>query len=164
MSHIAYIGIGTNLGDRRDNYKKAIEHLRELPETKVVSQSSVYESEPHGRARNWFLNGVVGIDTELDAKALLKKLQKIEKGMGRKPSSGKGSVSRVMDLDILLFDTEVIDSRTLKVPHPEIPNRRFVLLPLSELAPAYKHPQSGETVSSMLVATEDATKVVLYRP
>jgi 2-amino-4-hydroxy-6-hydroxymethyldihydropteridine diphosphokinase len=69
-----------------------------------------------------------------------------------------------MDLDILLFDHEAIDSRSLKVPHPEIGNRRFVLLPLAELAPAFVHPISGTSVSTMLATTSDKKKVMLYRP
>ncbi len=136
--------------------------INELPETRVTRESSLYESEPHGRARNWFLNGVVEVSTEFEAKELLKALQKIESGMGRKKS--KTSVSRVIDLDILLFDNQVVDARNLKVPHPELPNRRFVLLPLSELAPALRHPLLAETVSTLLVTTGDTKKVGLYKP
>ena len=161
MSHTAYIGVGTNLGDRIANFRKAVDLIGEVPETRVTRQSSLYESEPHGKARKWFINGVVEITTELDAKALLKHLQKIETSMGRKKT--KTTVSRVIDLDILLFDTQVIETRTLKVPHPELPNRRFVLLPLSELAPALRHPVSSDTISTLSVTTDDATKVALFK-
>ena len=163
MSHTAYIGVGTNLGDRIANFRTAVERVGEIEETRVTRQSSLYESEPIGKARNWFLNGVLEITTELDAKALLKQLQKIETGMGRKKSKAKASVSRIIDLDILLFDGQVIESRTLKVPHPELPNRRFVLLPLSELAPALKHPVSAETISTLSVTTSDKTRVLLFK-
>ncbi len=163
MGQIAYIGVGTNLGDRQENFRRAIAEVRGIADTKVVSQSSLYESEPHGRARNWFVNGVIGVETTLEAKDLLKALQKIEKTMGRKRETEKKSVSRVIDLDILFFGDQVINSRTLKIPHPELVNRKFVLLPLSELAPAFHHPVLGTSVSSLTVSTQDPTKVMLFR-
>lgn len=164
MSHTAYIGIGTNLGDRQRNYKTALEKIAALKDTRVVGKSSMYESEPHGKARNWFLNGVIEVATELEAVPLLKELQKIETALGRKRDAAKASISREMDLDILLFDHETIDSRALKVPHPELANRKFVLLPLAELAPAFVHPISGTSISSMLATTPDKKKVMLFRP
>ncbi len=165
MSNIAYIGIGTNLGDRLANYRKAVEQIGELRETRVTRESSLYESEPHGRARNWFLNAVVEVHTELDAKELLKGLQKIETSMGRKRTAKKSTnVSRTMDLDILLFNSETITSRNLTLPHPELANRRFVLLPLSELVPALKHPVLGETISTLLVTTQDRGRVTFFKP
>lgn len=163
MSHTAYIAIGTNLGDRLRNYQNALEKIEALADTHVTGKSSLYESEPHGKARNWFLNGVIEISTELEAAPLLKELQKIEKALGRKRDASKTSVSREMDLDILLFDHDTIKTRTLKVPHPEMANRKFVLLPLAELAPAFIHPVSGESVSSLLAATGDPKKVMLFR-
>ena len=164
MSHTAFIGIGTNLGDRLRNYRAALEKIAGLKDTRIIGKSSMYESEPHGKARNWFLNGVVEITTEMEAAPLLKELQKIEVALGRKREAAKTSVSREMDLDLLLFDHDTIDSRTLKVPHPEMGNRKFVLLPLAELAPAFLHPLSGTSVSSMLATTPDKKKVMLYRP
>ena len=163
MSNTAYIGIGSNLGDRIANYKRASTEINDLPDTRVTRQSSVYESEPHGRARNWFLNGVVEVSTELDPKELLKALQKIEAAMGRKKDKSKKSVSRVIDLDILLYGADVVEGRTLKVPHPEMQARRFVLMPLAELAPQTKHPVLGDTVSDLLVACEDDKKIHLFK-
>ena len=163
MSHTAYIAIGTNLGDRASNYRSALSRLGELKETRITRWSSLYESEPHGKARNWFLNGVVEVSTELEAEELMKMMAKIETAMGRKRRQEKSSVSRIIDLDLLLFDAEIISTRTLKVPHPELPSRRFVLLPLSELAPGLPHPVLGETISSLLVATEDPKKVRLFK-
>jgi 2-amino-4-hydroxy-6-hydroxymethyldihydropteridine diphosphokinase len=171
MSSTAYIALGTNLGDRLANYRKAVESIAELERTKVTRHSSLYESEPHGRARNWFLNGVIEIHTELDPQELLKALQKVETSMGRKrPAKGEGggkkadkTVSRVIDLDILLYGRLTVDERRLKIPHPELPNRKFVLLPLSELVPAYVHPVLGATVSEMLVGCKDDKKVHLFR-
>ena len=162
MSRV-YIGVGTNLGDRIANYRRAVKEIGELEETRVTRQSSVYENEPHGRARNWFLNGVLEVDTELDPKELLKALKKIETAMGRKKEAGKKSISRVIDLDILLYDSSVIEERTLKIPHPEMQERKFVLLPLSEMAPQYKHPGLGTTISHLLVACKDEQKIHLYK-
>ena len=118
MGQKAYIGIGTNLGDRLGNYRKALEKLGELAETRVTRTSSRYESEPHGKARNWFLNGVAEIETDLEAKALLKALQKIETELGRKRDKAKKTVSREMDLDILFYEQDISETRTLKIPHP----------------------------------------------
>jgi len=173
MSSTAYIGLGTNLGDRGTNLRRAIDLISELPSTRITRHSSIYESEPHGRARNWFINTVIEIHTELDPLELLKALQKIETAMGRKkPAKGEGggkkaadrSVSRIIDLDILLYGTQIVDERRLKIPHPELANRKFVLLPLSELAPAYVHPVSGVTISELTVACKDDKKVHLFRP
>lgn len=164
MSHKAYVAIGTNLGDRLGNYRKALAKIDELTDTRVTRRSSLYESEPHGNARNWFLNGVVEISTEIDSRQLLKDLLRIETELGRKrEKSKKKSVSRVIDLDIVLFDNETIDSRNLKIPHPQMPNRRFVLLPLSELVPAAVHPILGVSISALLATTEDTGKVLLFK-
>lgn len=163
MSRTAYIGVGTNLGDRLATYRKAIGHINDLPDTKVTRQSSLYESEPHGKARNWFLNGVVELGTELEAGDLLKALQGIESDLGRKRDKDKKSVSRIIDLDILLLDNEIVSSKRLVVPHPGISERRFVLLPLSELVPAFKHPVLAQTISTLLVACKDDKKIHLYK-
>jgi len=171
MSSTAYIGLGTNLGDRRANFRKATELIKALPDTRITRHSSLYESEPHGRARNWFVNGVVEIHTSLDPNELLKSLQKIEITMGRRKTEAKVTkkadrdrgVSRIIDLDILFYGTEVVDERKLKIPHPELANRKFVLLPLSELTPAYVHPGLGQTVSEMLVACKDDKKIHLFK-
>jgi 2-amino-4-hydroxy-6-hydroxymethyldihydropteridine diphosphokinase len=163
VSHTAYIAIGSNLGDRLANYRKAATSLKELPGSRITRESSLYESEPHGKARNWFLNGVVELVTELDPKELLKQLQRIEAAMGRKRVTAKSSISRVIDLDILFYDRETISSKTLKVPHPEIPNRRFVLLPLSELVPSMVHPLLSATVSALLVTSPDKKRCMLYK-
>jgi 2-amino-4-hydroxy-6-hydroxymethyldihydropteridine diphosphokinase len=170
MSNTAYIALGTNLGDRAANYKKAVDTIAELEGTRITRRSSLYESEPHGRARNWFLNGVIEIQTELDPNELLKALQKIETGMGRKrPAKGEGgkksgtSVSRVIDLDILLYGRLTVEERRLKIPHLELANRKFVLLPLSELVPAFVHPVLGVTISELLVGCKDEKKTHLFR-
>ena len=161
MPHRVHIGIGSNLGDRRANTAEAIEKVSTLPGTRIVRASSLYESEPLGNAKTWFVNSVIEVETDLGPEVLLKKLKAIEEAMGRKRVKGKRWGSRVIDLDILLFDQDVVDKRTLKIPHPEMHKRRFVLLPLAELAPQVVHPQLGQTVSTMLATVKDDKRVVL---
>jgi 2-amino-4-hydroxy-6-hydroxymethyldihydropteridine diphosphokinase len=156
-----HIGIGSNLGDRRANLAEAIERTGQLPGTRVVRASSLYESEPLGDAKTWFVNGAIELDTALAPEALLKKLQAIEEAMGRKRVKGKRWGSRIIDLDILLYDQDVIEKRALKIPHPELHKRRFVLLPLAELAPQVVHPQLGQSISSLLATVKDDKRVVL---
>jgi 2-amino-4-hydroxy-6-hydroxymethyldihydropteridine diphosphokinase len=130
-----------------------------MPDTRVVKESSLYESEPHGDARTWFGNSVVEIETELSPADLLKNLKTMEEEMGRRRVKGKRWGSRIIDLDILFFDMQIIDKRNLKVPHPRLAERRFVLLPLSELAPQLIHPGLNLSVSQMLAKTKDRKKV-----
>ena len=163
MPHRAFIGIGSNHGDRKANYREACDRMGALPKTRLMKASSLYESEPHGDATTWFVNGVVEIETEFQPDQLLKQLQAIEATMGRKRVKGKKWGSRIIDLDILFFDKEVIQKRTLKVPHPELQNRKFVLVPLSELAPQLMHPKLNLSVSELLANLKDAKKVHLLR-
>ena len=155
------IGLGSNLGDRRANIADALDRIRKLPDTRVMKESSLYESEPHGDAKTWFVNGAIEIDTALTPDNLLKKLKGIESAMGRKRVKGKRWGSRIIDLDVLFYGSLVLRKRTLKVPHPEVPNRRFVLLPLSELAPQLIHPVLQGTVSELLASTKDSKKITL---
>jgi 2-amino-4-hydroxy-6-hydroxymethyldihydropteridine diphosphokinase len=161
MPHRVHIGIGSNLGDRRANALEAMERVSQLPDTRVVRASSLYESEPLGDAKTWFVNSVIEIETELAPDALLKRLKAIEEAMGRKRVKGKKWGSRIIDLDILLWDKEVVSKRSLKIPHPEMHKRRFVLLPLAELAPHVVHPQLGQSVSALLATVKDPKRVTL---
>ena len=162
--HRVYIGLGSNLGDRKANIREAEEKLAALPETRIVKASSLYESEPHGNAKTWFVNSVLEIETEFEPEELLKRTKAIETAMGRKRVKGKRWGSRIIDLDLLLFDNQTVNKRNLKLPHPEMQKRRFVLLPLSELAPHVTHPQLGTTISELLGGLKDPKKVVLLRP
>jgi 2-amino-4-hydroxy-6-hydroxymethyldihydropteridine diphosphokinase len=164
MPHRVYLGLGSNLGDRKSNIREAEERLRELPETRIMKASSLYESEPLGNARTWFVNNALEVETEFEPADLLKRTRAIETAMGRKRVKGKRWGSRIIDIDILLFDNQTVNKRNLRIPHPELSNRRFVLLPLSELAPDFSHPNLGMSVSELLGALRDAKKVVLMRP
>ena len=120
MPHRAFIGIGSNLGDRKANYLEAIERIQKLPGTRIVKQSSLYESEPLGDAKTWFVNAVIEIETESHADDLLKRLKGIETAMGRKRVRGKRWGSRIIDLDILFFDSEIINKRTSEGAAPRV--------------------------------------------
>ncbi|MGH7898368.1 MAG: 2-amino-4-hydroxy-6-hydroxymethyldihydropteridine diphosphokinase [Candidatus Binatia bacterium] len=161
MPTSVFIGLGSNLGDRRANIADALDRIRKLPGTRIVKESSLYESEPHGDAKTWFVNGVIETETDFSPENLLKKLKAIESAMGRKRVKGKRWGSRIIDLDILFYGNLVIRKRTLKIPHPELANRRFVLLPLSELAPQIIHPVVQASISELLSAVSDTKKIAL---
>jgi len=134
MPHRAFIGLGTNLGDRAANYREAVQRIAALPTTRVTRQSSIYETEPVGDIKGAFINGVVEVETELAPDAMMRRMLGIERMMGRKRVRGKKPASsrakyrpRIIDLDLLFFDNEIIDTRTLKVPHPRLHERRFAL-------------------------------------
>ncbi len=165
MFHRVFIGIGSNLGNRRAHYQKALALIAALPKTRIVKSSSLYESEPIGEAKNWYVNGVIEVETDFSPQQLLRRLQEIEQGMGRKrtPQTKKWT-SRKIDLDILLFDNQVIESPSLTIPHRELHKRRFVLLPLCELAPHLTHPRLGMTITDLLVGLKDGKRVLLLPP
>jgi 2-amino-4-hydroxy-6-hydroxymethyldihydropteridine diphosphokinase len=165
MFHRVYIGIGSNLGNRRAHYQKALALISALPKTRIVKSSSLYESEPIGEAKNWYINGVIEIETDLAPQQLLRRLQGIEQAMGRKKTpQTKKWASRKIDLDILLFDNQVVKSPSLTIPHPEMHKRRFVLLPLCELAPHFTHPRLGVTLTDLLISLKDGKRVLLLPP
>jgi 2-amino-4-hydroxy-6-hydroxymethyldihydropteridine diphosphokinase len=170
MPNRAYIGIGTNLGDRAANYREAIRRIAGLPDTRVVRQSSIYESEPVGDIKGgFFLNGVIEIETEFMADALMRRLLAIERQIGRRRPAGRRPASRtkypsrIIDLDLLFFNREVIDTRSLQVPHPRLHERRFVLAPMSELAPALIHPKLNVSISDLLAGMKAPQRVSLAR-
>jgi len=162
VPHQVYIAIGSNLGDRKENYLEALARIAKLPKTRIIKESSVYESEPLGDSKEWYVNGVIEIETEFRPEMLLKKLKNIERAMGRKKVRKRWG-ARIMDLDILLYDTAVVNKKNLKIPHPEMHARKFVLAPLSEVAPQVIHPVLQATISELLVTLKDDKRVSLFR-
>ena len=162
MTHLVYIGIGSNQGKKRENYQEALNRIAKIPKTRITRESSLYESEPIGDSKEWFVNGVIEVETELLPIPLLQRCTNIERAMGRKKVRKKWG-SRVIDLDILLFDNVMMNRRNLEIPHPEMHNRKFVLIPLSEIAPQHVHPALGKTISQLAVKTTDEKKVSLFR-
>ena len=129
---IAYLGIGTNIGDRLQNLIDTVEALRLLPLTKVIEVSNVYETAPVGYAnQDDFLNIVVAVSTELNAHNLLGAALGIEAGMGRIRTIKNGP--RIIDVDLLMYESESLDSHTLTLPHPRMLERNFVIKPLLDL-------------------------------
>jgi 2-amino-4-hydroxy-6-hydroxymethyldihydropteridine diphosphokinase len=169
MPHRAFIGIGSNLGDRLANYLEALDRLGKLRQTRIVRQSSIYETEPVGDVIGPFLNGAVEVETELPAEALMHQLLAVERAMGRKRvRMPKGAARarykpRIIDLDLLFFNKELIDTPKLQVPHPRLHERRFVLVPMSELAPALIHPRLNASISELLAGLKSTQRVVLMR-
>ena len=132
MGVSAYVGIGSNLGDRLENLRSAVRGLSGTPDVRVVRTSSVYETAPVGGPEQGdFLNAVVEISTELEPRALLEALQRIENELGRVRAERNGP--RTIDLDLLLYGDEEIDEPDLTVPHPRMLERAFVVVPLTEL-------------------------------
>ncbi|MDP2911973.1 MAG: 2-amino-4-hydroxy-6-hydroxymethyldihydropteridine diphosphokinase [Candidatus Omnitrophota bacterium] len=129
---ICYISIGSNLGDRKANIEDAIQKLKKSGGVRVSKVSNIYETEPVGGPKQGkFLNGAIKIETTLKPEALLKRLLKIEKDLGRKRTVKNGP--RTIDLDILLFGDKKIDEPGLKIPHPRMREREFVMKPLKEI-------------------------------
>ncbi len=144
-----YLSVGSNLGDRAANLRAAIARLGELGE--VLAVSSFYETEPvEFTAQPWFLNCAVAMRTELMPRNFLAKALTIEQQMGRRRTRSKGP--RSLDIDILLFGNAVISAPQLKVPHPAMHLRRFVLEPLAEIAPEVRHPVLQRSIRELLSA------------
>jgi 2-amino-4-hydroxy-6-hydroxymethyldihydropteridine diphosphokinase len=144
-----YLSLGSNLGDRAANLHQAVRHLAELGE--ITAVSSLYETEPVEVERQpWFLNCVVALETDLMPKQLLSRVLAIEQAMGRRRVERKGP--RTLDIDILLFGNAIVRSPGLTIPHPGLPQRRFVLEPLAEIAPAIRHPVLKRTAKELLEA------------
>lgn len=149
MAAIAYIGLGSNLGDREENLRRALEMMDGLPGTRVLRVSSLYRTEPVGVTdQPEFLNLAVELETELEPKALLISLQKIEDDLGRVRQVRWGS--RTIDLDIIYYGDRIVEEPKLEVPHPRANQRAFVLEPLAEIAPDLVDPVTGRSVKEML--------------
>lgn len=145
----AYIGIGSNLGDRRHNCVTAIEMIGEIPGCQLTGLSDLYLTEPVGvKGQNWYVNGVISISIEIPPQELLGTLLDIEEEMGR--VRGERWESRIIDLDILLYGHEIIHEEDLTVPHPLMHLRKFVLVPLVQLAADLIHPSLGVTMAELL--------------
>ncbi len=137
----AYIGIGANLGDARQQVKSAIEALKHLPQSQLTASSSLYSSAPVQATGPDYVNAVACVHTTLSAQQLLDELRQLETQAGRVRSTL--NAPRTLDLDVLLYGSEVIATDTLQVPHPRLHERAFVLLPLLEIAPDIVLPTLG---------------------
>jgi 2-amino-4-hydroxy-6-hydroxymethyldihydropteridine diphosphokinase len=147
MPEFVYLSLGSNVGDREKNLHDAIQRMGALG--RVVSLSSFYETEPvEFTSQPWFLNCAVSLETTQTAAQLITTLLDIEREMGRQRTEVKGP--RIIDIDILLFGNEIVNSRELTIPHPAMQQRRFVLEPLAEIAPTVRHPVLKKTIRELL--------------
>ena len=149
-----FLGIGTNLNNRESNIIEAVARIEEHI-GKIVSKSSVYETEPWGfQSSDHFLNMVIGVETNLNPSGLLGRLLMIESLLGRL-RDGKQYSSRIIDIDILLYGSQKVDIISLKIPHPRMHERKFVLVPLCEIAPDFVHPVFGKSMNELLKECKD---------
>lgn len=159
----AFIGVGSNLDKPLDQCQSAIASMSKLPGVQIIRRSSFYSSEPlmpKGRDPSgtpWYINAVCLIRTRLTAQDLLRHLLKIEIDMGRRRR--KKWESRIIDLDLLSYEDMILHTGRLTLPHPRLPDRRFVLEPLYEIAPQWEHPLLGKTVYELRNQTRDELKV-----
>jgi 2-amino-4-hydroxy-6-hydroxymethyldihydropteridine diphosphokinase len=148
----AFLGLGSNLGDRESNLREAVQRL-EAAEIRVLHRSSLYETAPQDLIdQPWFLNAVVEVESSLFPLQLLARIRQIERDMGRRRVTPKGP--RNIDIDVLFYGRTVIATAELEVPHPRMAQRRFVLEPLAEIAPDLRHPLTGKTANEMMSALE----------
>jgi len=152
-----FLGLGSNLGDRSANLRAAVSHLRKAG-VHPTRSSSCYETEPVGpQDQGKFLNAVIEVRSSLEPRELLDLCKEIERRLGRQPTIRWGP--RLIDIDILLWGDRVIDEPDLRVPHPEMPNRAFVLAPLDEIAPEVYNIACGCTVHELAIQLGDVTGV-----
>ena len=154
----AYLCLGSNMGDRRENIDKAMEYVSQR--LRVTEKSSVYDTEPVGNPEQpRFLNMVCQIKTMLKAEDLLVLLKAIERKQGRLP--GRKNAPRPIDIDILFYGDSIINTKELTIPHPRLMRRAFVLVPLAEIAPALIHPAAKKTVTQLLKELEKGVQGVM---
>lgn len=162
MDSIAFLSLGTNIGDRLDNLKNAIHELSSVSEIRIEKLSSIYETDPVGFVdQDPFLNMAVKVSTSLSAEELLKQCQHIESTLGRVRVIRWGP--RIIDLDILLYNKENIEMETLQVPHPRMVERAFVLIPLLEIDRSLTLPNSHAPLAAILDEISDKEGVRLWK-
>ncbi|MBP6459929.1 MAG: 2-amino-4-hydroxy-6-hydroxymethyldihydropteridine diphosphokinase [Crocinitomicaceae bacterium] len=155
MKNTAYISLGSNIGNKTQNISLAINEIaKSIGE--VLKKSSNYISEPWGfNSSEKFVNAAISIQTKYSPIELLKKLQLIEKKMGRIRSQQNGYADRIIDLDIIYFNNEIVTTIDLKIPHPNLHIRNFVLVPLNEIVPLYIDPSNNKTINELLENCSD---------
>ena len=149
-----YLSLGSNIGDREGNLRKAVERLA-AQEIRMLHASRIYETEPVDyKDQAWFLNQVVEAETALFPMQLLTRIGRVERELGRRRTVRNGP--RTIDIDILFYGAATVETARLEIPHPRIAQRRFVLAPLAELAPDLRHPVTHRSVRQMLESAPPA--------
>jgi len=158
-TYTVFVGLGSNMGDRLRYINDAALALGKIHGTRLIWCSQVYESDPYGETdQPKFLNAAAELETELRPAELLPELKAIEERLGRQTRERWGP--REIDLDILLYDGVVFADEYLKVPHPDLENRRFALISLREIAPDVVHPVTGMTISELTAVCPDRSRVM----
>ena len=145
------LSLGTNMGDKLENLQTCISVLHKTVAT-VIKVSNVYETPAWGFEGAVFYNCAIAIHTHKSAQKLLSEIVKVEKKLGRIKTNSTQYESRCIDIDIIAFNDEIIESDTLNIPHLHVQNRKFVLFPLLDIAPKWKHPKRNQTISEMLIS------------
>ena len=161
MMHQVFVSVGSNLGDKIENCRKGTKGLLADSRSALVKSSLFYRTSPVDfKDQDWFINLVLKIETTLDPFELLERIQGIEKAVGRKANTVRFG-PRVLDLDIIFFDDQVIQTDTLKIPHPRMHKRRFVLKPICDIEPSMVHPLLGKDMRSLLGSLKDAEQRIV---
>ena len=163
MNQLVYLGLGTNIGDRDSNLFTAIAALDVRDDISVNRTASIYESDPmYNQDQPNFLNSVVEIETSLQPEIMMQVCQGIEMMLGR-PTSRKKNAPRVIDIDILAYETMSVEIGELKIPHPQLFARKFVLVPWAEIAPDFVVQDYGKSVSELLPLCPDLSNIKKYK-
>ncbi len=159
---VAYIGLGSNMGDKLEYIQQANMLLKDTEGVHVLRSSSLYETKPYGNVnQDWFLNAVLELDTSLSAKDLLIVCQNIELRLGRIRNGADKWGPRTIDLDILFYGNDIIFTEELQIPHNEVHKRAFVLIPMKELNPEFVHPTIGSSMEELYNTLVDPGEVLL---
>ena len=160
-AHSAFISVGSNLGDKLEQCRRGVDALAAGGDIRITGTSRMYRTEPVDVAdQEWFVNGVIRVETGLGPFELLARLQSLQRQAGR-AEGGVRFGPRVLDLDILLYDRLVMDDPRLTLPHPRMHRRRFVLKPLCDIDPDTVHPVLGQTAAALLAALDEDHQQVL---
>ncbi len=166
----AYLALGSNLGNRHENIRTAVALLNAHPDVAVQATSSLYETAPFQMAEEaeeaaWFINAAITIETRLEPQALLEVCLDIERRLGRERlpewSAESGYRSRTLDMDILFYGDEIVDTPELTIPHPRLHERAFMLVPMLALAPDFQHPILSKTMKQLHLELSEPAEVVL---
>lgn len=159
--HIVYVSVGSNLGDKAENCRRAIAELEAVEETRITGRSRFYRTEPVDFAhQDWFVNAAARLETALPPIGLLDRLQTIQRAAGRSPS-GPRFGPRLLDLDLLMYDKLIWEDARLSLPHPRMHQRRFVLQPMCDIDPYLVHPVLGKDIRTLLsMLSESGQQVV----